>query len=86
MTVVAPKMAWSHMMSASDIPISSFQKRVMTGIGKRAARSPLPTTSKAGLRSEPGAGAAAVQIVNIDLRWIFANGGRFYAKSRQPTS
>ena len=50
-TTVAPKIAWSHMISANDIPISSFQKRVITGIGKSAARSPLAMTSRGGFRS-----------------------------------
>ena len=47
-------MAWSNMMSASDIPISSFQKRVITGIGKSAVRSPPESTSRDGLRAGPG--------------------------------
>jgi hypothetical protein len=53
------------MIPDSVIPISSFQKSVMIGIGKSAARSALETTSKDALRI-----GAAVFVSSVSY-WSF---------------
>src|SRR5688572_26272140 len=55
-TIVAEKIDCSTMIAVNDIPIWSFQKSVMTGIGKSAKRRAACATSSEGVGGAVGQG------------------------------